>query len=150
MFSELFTMETLDREITKARTESITAKDQEKDSDYAMNSQSSLAKFESRFAQARSWYKRQKILRTLNLFLQGSFFVPLVFWASELILSHFRELKAAPVHFEITPVKLESEWRRRSIWVKLIETHNSNSSYQACVPVTVTILSFCLSREQQV
>lgn len=54
MFSKLFTMETLDREITKARTESITAKDQEKDSDYAMNSQSSLAKFESRFAQARS------------------------------------------------------------------------------------------------
>lgn len=58
MFSVLSMMETLDRETTKERTESITAKDQEKDSDYAMNSQSNLAKFESRFAQARSCYKR--------------------------------------------------------------------------------------------
>lgn len=75
LFSEPFTMEALDWEITKQKTENITVKDiKKKNSDHSMYFQSNLAKIGSRLAQARSCYKRQKILRILNCVLQGVFF----------------------------------------------------------------------------
>lgn len=59
IFSEPFMTEALDREITKQRTENITVRDiEKKNSDHSMHSQSNLAKIGSRFAQARSCYKR--------------------------------------------------------------------------------------------
>lgn len=66
MFSEPFMMEALYKVIIKQREENTIIKDHKKNSDYAMNSQRNLAKFKSRFAQARSYYKRQKTLRTLS------------------------------------------------------------------------------------
>lgn len=74
-----------------------------------MNSQSNLAKFESRFAQARSCYERQNTKNTKPMFCKGHFLLPLSSEIGAHILSNFRELKATLVCLEFTPVKTESE-----------------------------------------
>lgn len=60
-----------------------------------MNSQSNLAKFESRFAQARSCYERQNTKNTKPMFCKGHFLLPL---SSEIVHIFFQILGSSKQH----------------------------------------------------